>query len=168
MKAALTSVVLAAFVAIAIGPAFAEEKNGLNLTVTKKTLERADSRMGPYYYSDRIDRTQGLKVTMKNVSFKAMPEGEIDWTILVRKYYSNTIEKHSGKEKLKVLKPAETIDMTIGAAQISGWKDYNSQAKDKIEFQVVVLHDGKETVRATSTSNFDVLAKRAIKAAAPR
>jgi hypothetical protein len=82
--------------------ASAEEKNGLSVTVSKTTLERSDTR-NTYYYSDRIDRTQGLKVTVKNVSFKDMPEGEIEWTILVRKYYSTTVLKHSGKEKLKPL-----------------------------------------------------------------
>jgi hypothetical protein len=148
-------------------PSHAEEKNGIQLTVTRKTLERADSRTG-YYYADRIDRTQGLRVVAKNVSFKPMPAGEIDWTILVRKYYSSAIESYSGKEKLKALKPAEATEMTIGYAQIYGWKDYSSQGKDTIEYEVVVTHDGKETVRTSSTSNFEVLEKRATKKAIPK
>jgi hypothetical protein len=140
----------------------AEERNGLSVNVVKKTLDRAD-RSASYYY-DRIDRTQGLKVTIKNTTFKPMPEGEIDWTILVRQYASTAIEKHSGKEKLKALKPAEAAELVIGAAQITGWRDWGNQWKDKIEYQVIITQGGKETFRTASTNSFDILAKRAIKA----
>ena len=137
-----------------------EEKNGLQVSVTKKTLDRADTR-GNYYYYDRIDRTQGLKVTIKNTTFRPMPEGEIDWTIIVRRYVSATPEGFTGTEKLKALKPAESVDMIIGSAQITGWRDWYDQAKDKMEHQVVVRHGDKEMIRLSSTSGFDALAKRA-------
>jgi len=142
------------------GAARAEEKNGLLVTVAKKTLDRNDSR-APYYY-DRIDRTQGLKVTVKNNSFREMPAGEVEWTLLVRKYYSSSIEGFAGKEPLKALKPSETAEMVLGSAQIFGWADISGQAKDKIEHQVVVTQDGKETIRLQSTAGFDAVAKRAI------
>jgi hypothetical protein len=140
----------------------AEERNGLSVTVAKKTLDRAD-RSSSYYY-DRIDRTQGLKVTIKNMTFKELPEGEIDWMILVRQYGSTSIYKHSGKEKLKALKPAESAELLIGEAQITGWRDWGNQWKDKIEYQVIVMQGGKETFRTASTNSFDILAKRAVKA----
>ena len=151
------------FVLLALGgQTVAEERNGLSVSVTKKTLDRAD-RSASYYY-DRIDRTQGLKVTIKNATFKEMPVGEIDWMILVRQYGSTSIEKHSGKEKLKALRPAESVDLVIGAAQITGWRDWGNQWKDKIEYQVIVSQGGKETFRTASTNSFDILAKRAVKA----
>src|SRR5688500_2581474 len=87
-----------------------EEKNGLQVSVTKKTLDRADTR-GGYYYSDRIDRTQGLKITIKNTTFRPMPEGEIDWTIIVRRYAYATPEGFTGTDKVKALKPAESVEM---------------------------------------------------------
>ena len=148
---------------LAAGPVLsgrAEEKNGLSVTVAKKTLDRADRTNG--YYYDRIDRTQGLRVTVKNTTFKEMPEGEVEWTILVRQYASTSIEKYNGKEKLKALKPAEAADLVIGSAQITGWRDWNAQSKDKIEYQVVISQGGKETYRTASTGSFDMLAKRAI------
>ena len=160
MKRALTVVSLVA--AVLISSAEAEEKNGLAVTVSKKTLDRAD-RSSSYYY-DRIDRTQGLKVTIKNATFKEMADGELEWTILVRQYSTTSIEKHTGKEKLKALKPAEAVDLVIGAAQITGWRDWGQQWKDKIEYQVVITQGGKETYRTASTASFDTLAKRAIKA----
>ena len=139
-----------------------EEKKGLMVTVAKKTLDRADRSSG--YYYDRIDRTQGLRVLVKNNTFKEMPEGEVEWTILVRQYSSSSIQKYTGKEKLKGLKPAETADLLIGAAQITGWREWGTQWKDKIEYQVVITQGGKETFRTASTGSFDILAKRAVNA----
>jgi hypothetical protein len=160
MKLWLAVAVSAGLLIAAITSAHAEEKNGLSVTVVKKTLDRADQRNNSYY-TDRIDRTQGLKVTIKNVSFKEMPEGEIEWTILVRKYSSASVEKYIGTEKLKALKPAEVVDLTIGSAQIQGWNYAGDQVKDKIEHQIIVNQAGKEVYRAASTSSFDTVAKRA-------
>ena len=145
-----------------MGALHAEERNGLSVTVTKKTLDRADRTNA--YYSDRIDRTQALKVAVKNATFKEMPEGDVEWIILVRQYATTTIHKHTGKEKLKALKPAEAAELVIGAAQITGYRDYGTQWKDKIEYQVVINQAGKETFRTASTASFDSLLKRAVKA----
>jgi hypothetical protein len=90
-----------------------------------------------------------------------MPEGEVEWTLLVRKYYSSAVEKYTGKEKLKALKPAETVELTIGSAQIHGWNYSGDQVKDKIEYQVIVNQAAKEVLRSASTSGFDAVAKRA-------
>lgn len=149
--------------AVLIAPlGVAEEKNGLQVTIARKTLDRNDRRTGSYYYySDRIDRTQGLKVTVKNVSFKGMPEGELTWTLLVKKYSGGTTEGYTGKETLKALKPAETVEMVIGSAEVRGWNDMSGQVKDKIEHQVVINQGGKETLRISSTPGFDAMAKHA-------
>ncbi len=142
-------------------PVKGEEKNGVSLTVSKKTLDRNDTR-APYYYSgDRIDRTQGLKATIRNTSSKAQPEGEVKWTIIVRGYSSpDTIQGNTGTEPIKALKASETVEMVLGAAQITGYKGYD-MAKDKMEYQIIVSQDGVEKVRFQSTSGFDALAKRA-------
>ncbi len=139
----------------------AEEKNGVMLTVQKKTLDRNDTR-GGYYYSDRIDRTQGLAIKVRNTSFKPQPEGEIEWTIIVRRagYTTGGIDGFTGIEKLKALAASETIDMIAGAAQITGYQNYD-YAKDKMEYRVIVKQDGIEKVRMQTTQSFDTLAKRA-------
>jgi len=147
--------------AFSVSSLVAEEKNGLRMTVGKTTLDRNDRR-NSYIYSDRIDRTQALKVTIKNVSFKEMPEGELLWKVVVKKYYGGTTEGSSGKETLKALKPAETVELTIGAAQIRGWGDMSGVVKDKMEHQVVVMQSGKESVRVESTPAFDAIAKSAV------
>lgn len=142
--------------------AVAEEKNGLRMSVSRKTIDRNDTRSTFYSY-DRIDRTQGLKVAIKNVSFKEFPEGELEWTILVRKYNSTTIESYSGREAIAPLKPAVTHESTLGAAQIHGWSDLSERYKDKLEYQVSVRHRGEETIRTQSTPAFDALKKRAVR-----
>ena len=141
----------------------AEEKNGVSLNVSKTTLDRADQRPNNILYSTKIDRTEALKVTIKNTSFKPMPEGEVQWEILVRKSLSNSIESTSGKEKLQALKPSEEATITIGGAQVEGWRDSSGQTKDKIEWQVKVVVDGKELIKSESAQAFDSLAKRARK-----
>ncbi|MEA3211826.1 MAG: hypothetical protein QOE70_4883 [Chthoniobacter sp.] len=159
MRTLILAVVMSAVV---LQCARSEEKNGLQVTVGKKTIDRNDRRTGTYSYStDRIDRTQALKVTIKNISFKEMPEGEVKWTVLVKKYYGGSTEGYTGKQPVKALKPAEMVELVLGSAEIRGWNDSTGQVKDKIEHQVIVTQGSKEMVRAESTPGFDAIAERA-------
>ena len=164
MKAFLRFLVLAVFILPAISSALAEEQNGLSVTVGKTVLENNDTRGGGYYY-DRINRTQGLQAVIKNQTFKPMPEGELVWVILVRKWgYADYIEKYTGTEKIKALKPADSDSLIFGNAPVTGYKDMGTNEKDKVEWQVIVKQEGKEMLKAQSTSTFDSLAKHAVKA----
>jgi hypothetical protein len=167
MKSSLP--LFAAFVAVfgIFASAEAEEKNGLSVNVSKTVIEKNDERPG-YYTYQRINRTQGLKAQIKNVSFKEMPEGEIAWTILVKKYSSTSTESYSGTEKLKGMKPAEIQEVVFGNAAISGWNDGYTQSKDKMEWQIIIKQDGKEMLKSQSTSAFDSMAKHATKAVPER
>ena len=159
---------LALVFTLTLAAARAEEKNGLSVAVSKTVIENNDTR-GNGYSSDRINRTQGLKAVIKNTSFKEMPEGEVVWTILVRKWGYSTprTESYTGTEKLKVLKPAESTDMVIGKADVSGYAGYGAAEKDKTEWQIIVKQDGKEILKVQSTSTFDSLAKHATKPPTP-
>ena len=137
----------------------AEEKNGLNVTVVKTTLEKKDTR-GSYYES--INRTQALKVTLKNTSFKPMPEGELEWKIVVVGAYSSQL--HTGSEKVKALKPANVQELLIGSAQVSGWRSGTSKREDKVEWQITVKQRETEIIKTQSSPDFDALAKHATKA----
>lgn len=143
--------------ALSAGGVRAEEKNGLLVSVTKKTLERNDGRT---VSSTRVDRTQGLNVSIKNTSIKDFPVGEVQWTLVVRKY-SGGLERYSGKEVLKALRPSMTTEVLVGAAQTGGYRSDYVNYKDKLEYEVIIVHNGKETLRATSDQNFALLAKRA-------
>lgn len=142
--------------------AHAEEKNGLSLTVAKTVLEKNDTR-GNGYYSDRINRTQALKASIKNLSFKEMPEGEVSWAVLVKRYSYSDILIFTGTEKLKALKPAEITELIFGSTQITGYSGYSESYKDKTEWQITVKQDGKEIIKSQSTSAFDGMAKHAVK-----
>jgi len=137
-----------------------QPQNGLMVTVGKTTLDRNDQRRGGFY-SDRIDRVQGLKVVIKNTTFKPMPEGELRWQMLIRKYYGGTVESTSGTEKIKALRAAEAADLVVGAASVQGYKDTSEERKDTIEWQIIVRQGDKEIYKASSTPAFDALAKRA-------
>ncbi len=136
----------------------AEERNGLLINVSKRTLNRADRRDTVYY--TQYDRTQGYKLTVKNTSLKALPEGEVNWTILVLKPISGTTEKYVGTEKLKPLRSSESVELMIGAVPIGGYR-YERDYKDEMEHEIVISHAGKETIRSSSKPSFAALAKRA-------
>ena len=150
------SVAFALALCLATTTARAEDKNGLSVTVSKTTLDKRDSR-STYY--ERTNKTQALKVSVKNISFKPMPEGEMTWKILVVGSYSSTL--YSGVEKVNALKPAESHDLIIGAAEVSAWKDYSGRGGDKTEHQITIKHGDKEIIKTQTNPGFDAMAKRA-------
>lgn len=145
---------------LSTAPAPAEEKNGMSVVVSKVTLDKKGSKDNSAYSSyERTDKTQALKVTVKNTSFKPMPEGEMTWKILVIGTYSSTL--HTGVEKVNTLKPAESKELIIGAAQVGAWKDYSGRGSEKTEHQITINQGQKEIIRTQTTPSFDALAKRA-------
>lgn len=164
MKMSFRLLVLAVFALAAA--AQAEEKNGLSLTVSKTVVEKNDTR-GNGYYSDRLNRTQALKASIKNLSFKEMPEGEVTWSVLLKRYSYSDIQIFTGTEKLKALKPAEITEMIFGATPITGYSGISENYKDKTEWQITVKQDGKEIIKSQSTSAFDSMAKHAVKGPKP-
>jgi hypothetical protein len=150
--------------AAAIPPvAAAETQNGLQVTVSPKTISRNDTRYA-YYFTDRaINRMMALQITTKNVSMRAFPEGTLEWKILVIGTSGGTPTLYSGTEKLPALKTSASHEVLVGSAQITGWRDASYQRKDKLEHQIVIKHDGKETVRTASTPSFDSIATHAYK-----
>ena len=143
-----------------------EPQNGLQVTIAPKTISRNDTRYSGYFTDRAINRMMALQIIAKNVASRALPEGSLEWRILVIKtgYYSSpNTDLYSGKEKFAALKTAASNELLVGSAQISGWQGASAQHKDKLEYQIVITHDGKETARITSTPAFDSLAKLANK-----
>ncbi len=143
-----------------------DTQNGLQVDVTKKTVGRNDTRNADYYYNQQIDRTMALHVLAKNVSFKEMPEGTIEYSLLVKLHDylgKGAYELYTGTEKLPPLKVAETADVTLGSAEVTGWGNIGEQHKDKLDYKIVIKQNGAVTMTLTSNSSFDSLAKRATK-----
>lgn len=150
---------------LAAATARAEEKNGLNVTVVKTTVEKKDTRSGyaeSKGYYETLNRTQALKVTLKNTSFKPMPEGELEWKIVVVGAYSSRLQ--TGSEKVKALKPANVQELVIGNAEVSGWRRGTSKKEDRVEWQITVKQGETEIIKTQSSPEFDALAKHATKA----
>lgn len=153
---------LTALIALAVPAARADEKNGLSIMVSKTVLETKtvrgawSSSRGTY---DAIERTQGLKITVKNISFTPMPERDLDWKIVVLGEKSSVL--YFGNEKIKALKPANTQDFAVGSATVASWRNFTGKGQDRLEWQVVVKQGEKEIIRMQSAPNIDALATKA-------
>ncbi|MDQ3622127.1 MAG: hypothetical protein M3463_06520, partial [Verrucomicrobiota bacterium] len=141
--------------------ASAEDKNGLRLTVTKKTLDRADGKPG---YSREIDRTMALKATFKNISSKDLAEGAIHCVILIRRWglsETGSVERYTKQLKLDPLKTAADVDLLVGEYHIGGHMhgsaDYH--VDQVAAWKITVDHAGRKT-EFRSSSNFDSLDTR--------
>jgi hypothetical protein len=143
----------------------AEEKNGLRVTVQKTVLER-DKDHDPYYRWDEVNKVLGLNVALKNVSMNDMGEGEIEYVILVKRWGYNParIERYKGAEKLPALTKSEETKLKLGRAAIGGYEGNLNRKRyqDNIEgWQVVVKHNGTETIRLSAPGAFEELDKKA-------
>lgn len=144
----------------------AEERNGLQINVQKVTLDRADVR-GADVNMENLDRLMGLRVTLKNISFKEMPESDITWEILKRKFDTAALELTSGTEKLQRLKAGESVEITLGIAKVAGIRNGALLRKDELDWEITINHAEKEVAKFASKSNFGMLLKRAVKVETP-
>ena len=140
----------------------AEDKNGLRVSITKKTLDRAD---GAASHTREIDRTMALKATVKNISMKEMPEGTIECVILIKRWgmsESGSLERYSKSLPLGTLKTAAEQELLVGDYKIGGHMHGTSTMHvDQLAgWKLVITHDSKKT-EFLSTSGFEALNKRA-------
>ena len=163
MKAFLACVLLVLVGALSISRG--EEANGMRLTATKITLEK-DKDRDAFDQWDKVDKALGLRVTARNMSFKDMPEGTVECIVIVKRWGRSPelLESYSGREKLPALLKGTEANLTIGKVPMSGYEigGNRKQFQDSIEgWQVIAKHEGKETVRITSTNTFEKLLKKA-------
>jgi hypothetical protein len=143
--------------------AVAEDRDGLRVSVVKKTIDRNDGRPSPYR---DIDRLMGLSLTMRNISMKDMPAGSLTYTILVRRWAideAGKIERYTGTCEVPDLKPAVETSMPIGEFRIGGHMHGTSarHVDSMLGWKVVVSTGDKKRV-FTSTSNFDSMERAAL------
>ena len=138
----------------------ADVQNGLSVTAVRKTSDRLSGR-GSYYY-DTTKLTQDLKVDIKNTGIKAYPAGELQWTVLIHsRYYSSSMVKYKGADPVKALRAGEAVELSVGGFESESVRTYSGTMKDKIEYQLIIVHEGKETYRFQTTPSFDAIAKKA-------
>lgn len=151
-------------VLLAVG-APAEEANGLRLTVQKTLLEK-DKERGAGYYYDTVSKALGLKIAARNTSFKDFPEGTLEYTVLVKRWGYNParIEKYSGTEAIPALRKGAEANLTVARVPLGGYEAGGNRTRyqDSIEgWQVIAKHNGAETIKITSTSDFEPMLKKA-------
>ena len=145
--------------------ALGEEANGLRVTAQKVLLEK-DKDRDAFDQWDKVEKALGLKVVARNVSFKDLPEGTLEYTVIVKRWGRTPefFESYSGSEKLPALVKGAETNLTVGKVPMSGYEvgGNRKQFQDTIEgWQVVVKHGATETIKIASTSSFDKLLPKA-------
>jgi len=138
-----------------------DEANGLLLTAQKTVLDRSKDRDA---FGDwaRVEKALALKVIATNTSMTDMPEGTITCTIVVRRWGHSPplYEAYTDTQPFPPLKASAEARLTLGKVKMSGYETTNNRREfqDSIEgWQIVVKHGDVETLKMTSTSEYDKL-----------
>jgi hypothetical protein len=169
MKALLACVLVFGF---AVSSGLGEEANGFRLTAQKTLLEKGKDQ-DAFYQWDKVDKALGIKVAAKNVSLKDLPEGTIEYTVIVKRWgrVPEVLESYTGTEKLPALLKGGEANLIVGKVPLGGWETNSNRKEfqDSIEgWRVVAKHGDKETVKVTSTSSFEKLLAKAKPGPAPK
>lgn len=135
----------------------ADEQNGLSVNVTRKTLERNSEREGSNH---KQRQQQALKIEIKNNRLRPLPPGELKWTVLIKKR-GEGYERISATKQIPSLMHGKGIEVTTDEFEIVTKRDNDSVSKDRTEYEIVVNHEGKQTYRYATASDFDALAAKA-------
>lgn len=146
MNTSLRFLIILSALAWAPGTIVAEEKNGVLLSVNRKTVTRSNA--------NGLQKVKTLGVSIRNSSIRDLPAGEVHWGILAYKTYYDSASsskkgywvRDAGIEPLKALRPAEGTELILGGMDID-WKD-------RVEYRVVVMHGDKETISLCTDSDF--------------
>lgn len=135
----------------------AEDAPRIFVTVVKKTAGKGTDRV---IGGEDRNRPQELAVTVTNQSMRSLPAGVVQWSIVVRKSYGSSW-KHSGKKELPPLLSFKSAEVTCGSFDVESRRHSSGNERDRIEYEIVILHGGKESYRTASVSNFAALAEKA-------
>lgn len=125
----------------------ADDLPRLRVSVTKKTIP---GHTGRVFAAESSGRVQGLVVSVTNQSIRALPAGVVRWTAVVQSHYGEMM-KYSGKDDLPPLLSFKSLEILCGSFRVAG----------RLDYEVVILHNGKESYRTESVSNFAALAEKA-------
>ncbi len=145
----------------------ADEQNGLSVNISRKTVDRTSGKIDEGSSGMRTKQQQQLRVEIKNMRLKALPPGEMKWTVLVKKRWEGRT-KYTGTEVVPALGPTKTVALNVGDFGISTYRADDTVSKEKAEYEIVITHEGKETYRFSTDSNFAALAKNATPAEKPK
>jgi hypothetical protein len=145
---------------VKVEPKLETDPGRVSANVVRKTLDTSAPEKDSDSSGMITRRKQTLKMDIKNIGLKPLNGGEIRWTVLVRKRWSG-MDKYEGVEPLRPLRPTETVEVSAGEFTVASVRTTDGIAKNDVEYQVVFVHDGKETFRTVTASDFAALAKTA-------
>lgn len=134
-----------------------EDKPRVSLTVSKRTIVQPTEKTAA---GDEKGRVQALSVVAENLSSRALPAGSLRWTVVVKKV-SGGLLKYSGTEVLKPLRSFQSAEIQCGAFDIESRPGATAIERDRLDYELVLLHNERETTRTVSTASFAVLAEKA-------
>ena len=142
----------------------AEDRDGLLFNVSKKTVSRNDT---PGDFTSGIDRDLVLKAVLKNTAMKDREAGEVEYSILIKRWggETGTLQRYAGKIPLEALKRGQEVEVNTGKFHIGGHLHGTSREHvDELQaWKFTVIIGGKKT-EFRSSSSFDTLDKKAVPA----
>ncbi|MEO6784867.1 MAG: hypothetical protein ABI318_01935 [Chthoniobacteraceae bacterium] len=135
----------------------ADDMPRVSLTVSKRTIVQPTAKTPAGAEKGRV---QALIVLVENSSSHSLPEGQIRWTAVVRKAGGGSL-KYTGTEVLKPLRSFQSAEIQCGAFEIDSRLGATAVERDRIDYDLVLLHNEKESARTFSVSNFAALAEKA-------
>lgn len=170
MKALRVNLLAVSFLSLSLlaTSAFAAEKGGLLVEISKKVVGRNDKVTVNGVGNMQIDHDMTLKMDVKNTSSKELPETPVESIVLIQRYFSEsaTFERFTGTAKIPALHPAQVASVEVGSFHIGGHMHGSSDMHvDKVAAWKITLTRDGQTLEFTSGSSFDLLNKRAKDAA---
>ncbi|MDR3405729.1 MAG: hypothetical protein P4L99_24810 [Chthoniobacter sp.] len=143
----------------------ATEKGGLMIEIGKKVMNRNDKVTVNGVGNMSIDHDVTMKIDVKNVSNKELPETPVESIVLIQRWGSSETakyERYTGTAKIEALHPAQTTSVDVGQFHIGGHMHGSSDMHvDKVVgWKVSLTRDGQK-LEFTSSATFDSLDKRA-------
>lgn len=137
----------------------ADDKPRVTLTVSKRTIGQPTLKTATGVENGRA---QTLSVLVENSSSRPLPEGLLRWTAVVRKLSGGSF-KYSGTEVVKPLRSFQSAEIQCGPFEIDSRPSVMTTIieRDRIDYELVLLHNEKESARTISVSNFAALAEKA-------
>lgn len=148
---------IAACVLLSALSSSADDKPRVLLSVSKRTVGQPTGKTAG---GEEKGRMQTLAVTVENQSIHALPEGSLRWNAVVRKVSGGSY-KYSGTEVLKPIRSFQSAEILCGSFEIDSRQGLTGIERDRIDYELVLLHSEKESARVVSASNFAALAEKA-------
>lgn len=148
----------------------AKDANGLRVTIKEKAADK-EKKMSNIEGWDIGKRALGLEMKVQNTSSKDLPEGRVEFTIVVKKWRTGNLEKHSGNVTLQALQHGQSVEKTIGKIVSSGYMmpGNDFEYSDSIEgYRVIISHGGQQTIEVRDPSSFERLSEKAKQAKKPK